>query len=70
MSKIQSIIFMKNHGWTKRMAEYWLKINNFKPIKQAHFKGFEIRYRIREPKFRYYITKKLRNGIMFVIGFK
>lgn len=69
MSKIQSIIFMKNQGWSIKLAKEWLKLYKIKPIKKEHIKKNEIRFRLREPNFKRYITKKEPNGIMFVIGF-
>ena len=75
MSKVQSVVFMINEGWTHRKATKWLKAHGFK----ISFYGKqvdrsvtnELRYRQAAPsKFSKYITKKLENGIMLIIGFE
>ena len=70
MSAIQSIVFMINKGWTTQQARSWLSEHGIKPLKRVHKLKNELRYRIRDPKkFKRYITKKMNNGILFVIEF-
>tara|TARA_R100000231_G_scaffold120356_1_gene90464 strand:- start:1199 stop:1432 length:234 start_codon:yes stop_codon:yes gene_type:complete len=74
-SNIQSIVFLKNKGWTIPKAEKWLKENNYK--KSFYGKGVDIKFKnqlryrqIAPSRFKKYITKKKQNGIMFIIGLK
>ena len=75
MSNVQSVVFLIDKGWTQRKSEKWLKENNYKT--SFYGKGVDkkfknqLRYRqIAPSKFKDYITKKKRNGIMFIIGVK
>jgi hypothetical protein len=75
MSKVQSVVFLIDKGWTKPKAEKWLRENNYKT--SFYGKGVDrkfknqLRYRqIAPSKFKDYITRKKRNGIMMVIGVK
>lgn len=69
-SKIQSILFKKKY-WTENSSYNWLLRHNLYPIKPAHLYPNFIRYRLVNPdKFKYFITKKIDNGINLVIGFK
>lgn len=52
----------------KTRAQAWLKEHDYKPIKAAHIRGGEIRYRLREPTFRRYSTVKTADGVYFVLG--
>ena len=70
MSQIQSIVFLRQSGWNKKNARSWLKSHKIKPLKRVHELKNELRYRIREPNFKRYITKKSNDGILFVIGFR
>lgn len=69
--QIQAIYGLKDE-WTQSELLKWLKEHDFFPIKDAHIKGNEIRYRIRErkqsdaslaytsePTYTSYITKKI-----------
>lgn len=68
MSEIQSIYFI---GWNAKDARDWLKKNNYKPIKKAHKKGTELRYRLKDPDlYKSFVTNKHDNGIYFVLGLK
>jgi len=75
MSKVQSVVFLKDKGWNVPKAEKWLRENNYKT--SFYGKGVDrkfknqLRYRQLAPsKFKDYITRKKRNGIMFIIGVK
>jgi hypothetical protein len=75
MSNVQSVVFLIDKGWTQRKSEKWLKENNYKTsfYRKGVDKKFknQLRYRqIAPSKFKDYITKKKRNGIMFIIGVK
>jgi len=72
MSKIQSVVFFENYGWTPIKARSWLKKNKLIPIKvvDKHLHG-ELRYRIRNPKlFDHFITKKIEPGLDLIIGYQ
>jgi hypothetical protein len=71
MSEIQSVIFFRKY-WTMPEAENWLKNNRLVPLKGVDLsKPKQYRYRIKEPsQFSHYITKKLKDHIDLVIGFK
>lgn len=79
MSKIQAVYGMDDE-WTSNELLKWLLQHKMEPIKEAHIKGHEIRYRILEPVFKSYITKKImvyfknvkynkHRYIYFVLGF-
>ena len=54
--------------WNETRAKVWLKDHNYKPIKAAHVRGGEIRYRLMEPNFAHYSTIKTAEGVYFVLG--
>tara|TARA_R110002096_G_scaffold382758_1_gene576626 strand:+ start:210 stop:437 length:228 start_codon:yes stop_codon:yes gene_type:complete len=73
MSNVQSVVFLIDKGWTESKANKWLLANNYKT--SFYGKGVDkkfknqLRYRQISPKkFKNYITKKKKNGIMFIIG--
>lgn len=66
-STVQAVYFMKPK-WSESRAEAWLKKHDYKPIKAAHIRGGEIRYRMHEPVFRRYSTIKTEDGVYFVLG--
>jgi len=66
--EIQSVYFMKPF-FTESKALRWLDSYGYKPIKPVHVLGDELRYRIKEPKFKRYITRVVSNGIHLVLGF-
>lgn len=66
-SRIQAVYFMKPR-WNESRATQWLKEHKYKPIKAAHLRGAEIRYRLLEPNFRRYTTVLLENGVHLVLG--
>ena len=68
MSEIQAVLFKTPKGWTTMKARNWLKKNDMKAIKKVHKSGTLLRYRIKEPNYKYYITKSQKDGINFVIG--
>lgn len=68
MSETQAVLFKIKDGWTSMKARNWLKKNNLKAIKKVHKTGSLLRYRIKEPEYKYYITKSQKNGINIVIG--
>ncbi len=57
--------------WNEESAKGWLNKHGIHPIKDAHITSNFIRYRINPPiKTDKYITKKLNNGVSFVISYK
>ncbi len=66
---LHSVVFLKDKGWNSNKAREWLKKHDYKPIKRVHKTENTLRYRLRPPKFKRYITKKIKNGINLVIGF-
>ena len=68
MSEIQAVLFKTPKGWTTTKARAWLKKEKMTPIKRVDKSGMLLRYRIKEPDYKYYITKSQKNGINFVIG--
>jgi hypothetical protein len=68
MSEIQAVLFKTPKGWTTTKARAWLKKEKMTPIKRVDKSGILLRYRLREPDYKYYITKSQKNGINFVIG--
>jgi hypothetical protein len=79
MSEIHSIVFIPNrkNPWTTTKARKWLKKHNLTPLKRVHKITssktgiIHLRYRIRDPKlYKRFITKKTKEGINIIIGFK
>tara|TARA_R110002072_G_scaffold7448_2_gene40135 strand:+ start:745 stop:1047 length:303 start_codon:yes stop_codon:yes gene_type:complete len=68
MSEIQAVLFKTPKGWTATKARAWLKKEKMKPIKKVDKSGILLRYRLREPDYKFYVTKSQKNGINFVIG--
>ena len=68
-SDIQSVVFDKKYGWDNKKALKWLLKHNIIPIKGEHIINNRIRYRIKEPIYSSYITKKISNGIDIIIGY-
>lgn len=73
-SKVHSIVFLPEHGWTTSSAKEWLRTHNYHPIKRVDKVKkdgvvSQLRYRIVDPNmFRTFSTKKEDNGINIVIG--
>jgi hypothetical protein len=77
MSQIQSVVFPKNL-WSEKQSEKWLSENNLQNIKPVDYETKDgvvtfLRYRITEPNYKNYITKKVyaKNGkkINLIIGY-
>lgn len=69
-NQVQAILFKKDK-WSSKKSLFWLKEHNYNPIKEVHITKNFRRYRIRNPdKFKRFITKKLKNNIDLIIGFK
>ena len=67
---IVAILFDK-HFWTIPKAEAYLKLHQFKPIKEVHITDNYYRYRLLTPnKNNKFFTKKLNNGISLIISYK
>ena len=66
--EIQSVYFMKPY-FNNEKALKWLDTHSFKPIKKVHILGDELRYRIKEPKYKRYTTRILPNNVYLVIGY-
>lgn len=67
-NKIQSVYAFSYDGWDEYNLLDWIKDNGLKPIKNAHYSGDAIRYRIKEPNVKKkYITKIVDDGIHLVI---
>lgn len=68
-SYIQSILF-KKFFFNKKKAENWIKKHHFVPIKELHETEKYLRYRLHNPnKKHHYVTKKITDGIVFIIGY-
>ena len=68
-SEIHSVLF-DDKMYTTAEARKWLKKHNLKPIKIVHHTENYLRYRIKDPSlFKSFITKEIKPGIKFVIGF-
>ncbi len=65
--EIQSVIFPKKK-YSATKAKQWLKKKKLKPIKKVDKTINFLRYRIRQPKYKKYITKKIPNGISLILG--
>lgn len=68
-SHVQAVYFMKPK-WSIRRSAEWLSAHGLEPIKPAHIRGSEIRYRILEPTFHRYTTLVLVGGVHLVIGWE
>lgn len=68
MGYIQSVRFNRKY-WSEAKAMNWLYLHKFIPIKKVDKTKNYFRYRMHEPIFNHYITKKLDNNIELVIGF-
>ena len=76
-SEVQSVVFLKP-VWVQVKAKKWLKEHNLKPIKKVDIvksksdnRILQLRYRMTPPKqYKQFITKKLDNNILLVIGLK
>lgn len=69
MSEVQAILF-NNQKWKLTDALYYLQEHEIKPMKIHETKNY-YRFRLRDPKkYSHFITKKMRNGISLVIGFR
>lgn len=69
MSQLQSVVFNPKQ-FTTAQARGWMKDHNIQPIKMVDKTKTQFRYRIQNPrKFKRFVTKKVSQGIMLVIGF-
>jgi hypothetical protein len=67
-SEVQAVYFMEPK-WTPAAARKWLKDHNYKPIKDVHRKGKELRYRIHDPaEYGHFTTHKTDHDVYLVIG--
>ena len=67
--ELQSARFHKTK-FTTQQARAYLKRKNIKPIKHVDITPYYYRYRITEPIYDRYITKKISDGIEYVYGIK
>ena len=70
---VQSVVFMRDKGWTVSKAKEWLTRNGYKT--SFHGKGVDVkpnqlRFRQKPVIYDNYITKKLNGGILLVMGVK
>lgn len=69
MSYIQAILFDDSLYDTKKALQ-WLRKHNYTPIKRVHRTNNYLRYRLVEPNDTdRYRTKKITDGIKFIIGY-
>ena len=66
---VQAVVFLQEQGWTTTSARKWLKHNGYTPIKRVHIVGKRLRYRIKAPTFKRYVTKALKDGINLILGY-
>ena len=66
--EIQSVYAFKKDGFTTKILYEWLVKNDLTPIKNAHYIGDSIRFRIKNllPNKKY-VTKILPNKIRLVL---
>ncbi len=69
-SRIQAVLFDRR-VWNTRRARKWLDEKKMKRIKRVDVTNKFYRYRILSPLlFKRFITKKTKDGISLIIGFK
>jgi len=70
-SQIQSVVFLRKK-WNVTEARKWLKLHgNLKPIKAVDKNSTQLRFRLQNPKkFKRFITKKVKDDVLLIIGFK
>ena len=66
---VQAVVFLINEGWTATTARKWLKYHKYTPIKRVHVVGNQLRYRIKPPTFKRYVTKALPDGVNLILGY-
>ena len=66
---LQSVVFNVNKGWDSEKARQWLKQHKYKPLKRVHKVKNTLRYRIKEPKYKRYITRKTNKGVNLIFGY-
>ena len=74
-SELTTVVFLKPI-WTQGKAKKWLKEHNLKPIKKVDIvksksdsRVLQLRYRLTDNrKYKQFITKKLDNKILLIIG--
>ena len=68
--QLQSILFDRD-SWDVNSAINWIHDNGFVIMKKPHITDNFIRFRQHEPNYNKYkyITKKLKDGIEFIIGY-
>ena len=65
--EIQSVFAYKKDGWNAGLLLNWLLENGIQPIKNAHYVGDEIRFRIKNPiEGKKFSTRILKNNIRLV----
>lgn len=73
MSEVQSVVFPRDK-YNLTQAKKWLKDNNYKVTyrnKPVDKTKTQFRFRQTAPsKYDSYVTKKLNNGILLILGFK
>ena len=55
--------------FSKSMATKWLKNHNIVPMKAVHVTDNYLRYRITEPRYKYYSSKKTSDGVILIFGY-
>tara|TARA_R110000851_G_scaffold153199_1_gene295167 strand:- start:605 stop:829 length:225 start_codon:yes stop_codon:yes gene_type:complete len=70
-SETQSVVFPKDK-WTLTKAQKWLRDNNYKETyrnKKVDITPTQLRFRQTPPsKYKSYTSKKLKNGVILVLG--
>lgn len=64
---VQAVLF-DNKLWTPTTARQWLKQHNYKPIKSVDKTANLLRYRIKEPTYKKYVTHKIGNNIELLLA--
>ena len=69
MSTLQAVLFSKDLYDTTR-ARRWLRKNKIIPCKRVHETTRFLRYRIKEPDYKYeYRIKRISDGIKMIFGY-
>lgn len=68
--QVEAVLFNKQN-WHPAKAKYWLKSNNYRPIKPVHITERYLRYRLQKPgTFEHLRTISLKDGVKLIVGYK
>ncbi len=70
-SSVQSVVFMRDRGWTVNKAKSWLREHDYRTNfhgKRVDIKPNQLRFRQKPVMYSRYTTQKLDNGVLLIIG--